>query len=113
MSEYWAAVYERLQDDYDFLKLLCNDTSNSELLKWITPNKLLQLKCARFIKKGKIVSKSGLIDELVKHSANEPALRRIILFNWIENNHLTMKFLDANVDEKIADEHNSGTLGNI
>lgn len=113
MSEYWAAVYERLQDDYDFLKLLCNDTSNSELLKWITPNKLLQLKCARFIKKGKIVSKIGLIDELVKHSANEPALRRIILFNWIENNHLTMKFLDANVDEKIADELNSGKFGNI
>ena len=49
----------------------------------------------------------------MKHSANEPALRRIILFNWIENNHLTMKFLDANVDEKIADELNSGKFGNI
>ncbi|MDD3000147.1 MAG: DUF2325 domain-containing protein [Candidatus Riflebacteria bacterium] len=113
IDEYWVAVYERLQNDYDFLKLLCNDTSNAELLKWIMPNKLLQMKCARFIKKGKIVNKSGIVDELVKHSANEAALRKIILFNWIENNHLTMKFLDLNVDENVANDLNNGKFGDV
>lgn len=99
-DDFWAPIFAKLHEDLGFLRLLCLDTADADLLNWVLPNRPLAQRCNRFIRKHKITEKSGLIDEIIDYSRSDQALRKIILFTWVEKNPVTMGFvsLPANSD---------------
>ena len=110
-DDYWAPVFAKLLEDLSFLRLLCHDTADADLLNWVLPNKPLALRCARLIRRHKIVDRSSLINEVMDFAENDQALRKIILFTWVEKNPKTMGFVSvAATPENIA-RLESGSYG--
>ena len=106
-EDYWAPVFARLLEDLDFLGQLCRNTADADLLNWVLPNKPLALKCARFIRRHKITDRNSLISEVMEFAADDMALRKIILFTWVEKNPKTMGFMSIpaspeNIEKLIA-----------
>lgn len=111
-NDFWDKLYVRVLEDYELLKLIALDTSSNVLLKLVRPNKPLYLSCARFIKKGKITNKDAFVDKLLAYGRKDEALRRIILFTWVEDNKTTLSFLTLGVDKEVMSELNQGKFGN-
>jgi len=110
-DDYWAPVFAKLLEDLSFLRLLCHDTADADLLNWVLPNKPLAVRCAKFIRRHKIVDRSSLINEVMDFAEDDQALRKIILFTWVEKNPKTMGFVSvAATPENIA-RLESGSYG--
>ena len=110
-DDYWAPVFAKLLEDLSFLRLLCHDTADADLLNWVLPNKPLAVRCAKFIRRHKIVDRSSLINEVMDFAEDDRALRKIILFTWVEKNPKTMGFVSvAATPENIA-RLESGSYG--
>lgn len=110
-DDYWAPVFAKLLEDLSFLRLLCHDTADADLLNWVLPNKPLALRCAKFIRRHKIVDRTSLINEVMDFAEDDQALRKIILFTWVEKNPKTMGFVSvAATPENIA-RLESGSYG--
>lgn len=110
-NEFWEKLYARLLEDYDFLALAVLDTSDNELIKLVKPNRALSLSCASLIKKGKITNKTAFAERFVAYAAKDAALRKIILFSWIENNQKTMAFLTLAVNQEVVKQLNQDEFG--
>jgi predicted nucleic acid-binding Zn-ribbon protein len=98
-SSYWDPIFAKLLENLDFLKEICEDTSDADLLAWVKPNPLLWNKAARYIRRRKIHNRSGLINEIISFAGKEYSLRKIILFNWVEKNKITMSFPELPADQ--------------
>ncbi len=110
-DDFWAPVFERLLEDYPFLELVAADTSENDLISWVKPNKALFARCARFIKKNRVLDKPALIREILAYSRNDVALRKIILYTWVEKNPQTMKFPTLAADAANEAQLQSGVFG--
>ncbi|EKD80897.1 MAG: hypothetical protein ACD_39C02106G0002 [uncultured bacterium] len=110
-EDFWAPVFERLLEDYGFLELVVNDTAESDLTSWIKPNRALFARCARFVKKNRVLDKPALAREMLAYSRNDAALRKIILFTWVEKNSVTMKFPTLPVTAESETQLQSGAFG--
>ena len=112
-DDFWKAVYEKLIDNRELLKLICFDTANQEILSWVRPNTTLRSRCARFMHNGVIADKSGLIKEVLNYSANNKALRRIILLTWVDKNPDSMAFFKLPGNSESVERLRKGEFGNI
>jgi len=110
-DDFWAPVFERLLEDYPFLELVAADTSESDLISWIRPNRALFARCARFIKKNRILDKAVLVREMLAYARNDQALRKIILFTWVEKNPQAMRFPTLAADAGHEEQLRSGVFG--
>jgi len=110
-EDFWAPVFERLLEDYDFLELVAGDTSENDLISWVKPNRALFARCARFFKKNRVLDKLALAREMLAYSRNDQALRKIILFTWVEKNPKTMKFPTLATDGESESKLLSGAFG--
>lgn len=99
-EDYWAPVFARLLEDIDFLRNLCCDTSDADLVNWVLPNRPLAQKCARFIRRHKITDRASLISEVIDFAEEDEALRKIILFTWVEKNPKTMGFMSIPANQE-------------
>jgi hypothetical protein len=111
-DDFWAPVFERLLEDYSFLELVAADTSENDLVSWVKPNRALFARCARFIKKNRVLDKPSLVREMLVYARTDPALRKIILFTWVEKNSQTMKFPTLATDADSEMQLQSGAFGN-
>lgn len=91
-EDFWGPIFASLHENQEFLRQLCHDTDDADLLNWIMPNQALARRCAGFIRKHKITDRAGLIDEVLGYAESDQALRKIILFTWVEKNPRTMGF---------------------
>ncbi len=112
-DDFWGPIYEKLIDNQDLLPLVCEDTSENDLFSWISPNPLLYKACKPFIKGKKLKSKSSCIQRVIDFAKRERALRKIILFNWIDKNQTTLKFATHPIDSKAIERLASGDFGGI
>lgn len=112
-GDFWENLYARLLEDRGFLALAVLDTPSKELLKLVKPNRALALSCASFIKKGKITNKEAFAERFLAYAANDEALRKIILFTWIENNKKTMEFLTLAVNQEVVAQLNGDEFGGV
>lgn len=110
-DDYWAPVFAKLLEDLSFLRLLCHDTADADLLNWVLPNKPLALRCAKFIRRHKIVDRSSLINEVMDFAEDDQALRKIILFTWVEKNPKTMGFVSVAATPENISRLESGSYG--
>lgn len=110
-EDFWAQVFERLQDDYSFLALVAADTSENDLIGWVKPNRALFARCARFVKKNRVVDKPALVREILAYARSDNALRKIILFTWVEKNPQTMQFPSLVSDRENEAKLLSGSFG--
>ena len=112
-DEYWNKIYEKLIDNRELLKLICFDTANQEILSWVRPNTTLRSRCSRFMHNGVIADKNGLIKEVLNYSANNKALRRIILLTWVDKNPDSMAFFKIPGNTEAIERLKKGEFGNI
>ena len=112
-DDFWKAVFEKLIENRDLLKLICFDTANQEILSWVRPNTTLRSRCARFMHNGVIADKNGLIKELLNYSVNNKALRRIILLTWVDKNPEAMAFFKVPGNSEAVERLKKGEFGNI
>ena len=112
-DDYWKAVYEKLIDNRELLRLICLDTANQEILSWVRPNSTLRSRCSRFMHNGVIADKNGLIKEVLNYSANNKALRRIILLTWVDKNPDSMAFFKLPGNSETVERLKKGEFGNI
>ncbi|KAF1082072.1 MAG: hypothetical protein GQF41_1712 [Candidatus Rifleibacterium amylolyticum] len=110
-EDFWAPVFERLLEDYAFLELVAVDSSENDLISLVKPNRALFARCARFIKKNRVLDKPALAREMLAYSRNDRALRQIILFTWVEKNPQTMKFPTLATDVESESKLLSGAFG--
>lgn len=110
-EDFWAPVFARLVEDYEFLDMVANDTAENDLVSWVKPNRALFARCARFIKKNRVLDKPALAREMLAYARNDAALRKIILFTWVEKNAVTMEFPTLAVTEEIESQLQSGRFG--
>ncbi|MDD2999454.1 MAG: DUF2325 domain-containing protein [Candidatus Riflebacteria bacterium] len=110
-DDFWSPVFARLHENLFFLKQLCHDTSNTDLQNWVLGNRQLSLRCARFLKKHKVADRNGLIEELISYSEKDQALRKIILFTWVEKNPKPMSFPSLRTDEQTLQKLLQGDFG--
>ena len=112
-DDFWKAVYEKLIDNCELLRLICFDTANQEILSWVRPNSILRSRCSRFMHNGVIADKNGLIKEVLNYSANNKALRRIILLTWVDKNPDSMAFFKITGNAEAIERLKKGEFGNI
>ena len=112
-DDFWKAVYEKLIENRELLRLICFDTANQEILSWVRPNSTLRARCARFMHNGVIADKSGLIKEVLNYSVNNKALRRIILLTWVDKNPQSMAFFKLPGNSESVERLKKGEFGNI
>lgn len=110
-GDYWAPVFARLLEDYEFLELVAADTSEKDLISWIKPNRTLFARCARFLKKNRVVDKPALLRELLAYARNDAALRKIILYTWVEKNPDSMRFTTLVADADAEKKLRAGNFG--
>ncbi|MDD3149040.1 MAG: hypothetical protein PHD82_17250, partial [Candidatus Riflebacteria bacterium] len=99
-EDYWAPVFAKLLEDRGFLRRLCHDTADADLVNWVLPNQPLARKCTRYIRRHKITDKAALIDEILFFADEDEALRKIILFTWVEKNPKTMGFMSIPANQE-------------
>lgn len=112
-DEFWNSVFDKLKDDYELLKLICADTSDSDLLSWVKPNQKLWTRCGRFIHKNTIHDKNSFIKELVAYSEKDSPLRKIILLTWVNKNQPSMDFFKLPGNEESIKKLSDGQFGGI
>ncbi|MBU1108997.1 MAG: DUF2325 domain-containing protein [Candidatus Riflebacteria bacterium] len=112
-EDFWAPVFARLLVDYEFLELVVNDTTDADLVSWIRPNRALFARCARFLKKNRVLDKPALAREMLIYAREDEALRKIILYTWVEKNPLTMRFPTLVVDAAAEEQLQSGEFGSL
>ena len=112
-DEYWNKIYEKLIDNRELLKLICFDTANQEILSWVRPNSTLRSRCSRFMHNGVIADKNGLVKEVLNYSANNKALRRIILLTWVDKNPDSMEFFKIPGNAEAIERLKKGEFGSI
>jgi hypothetical protein len=110
-NDFWAPVFAKLLENYEFLEKICNDTSDSDLYSWVKPNPVLWNKAAKYIRKRKITDKKGLVKTIIDYARNNDNLRKIILFNWVEKNKKTMDFTGIRADAQAFDRLLTGEFG--
>lgn len=110
-SESRDKLYEKIQKDIGFAKLICSDFNENTLISLIKPNKILEMKCSPFMKKGRITNKTAVINEITNHAKSNYTLSKIIMLTWLENNKATTKFIETNVTKAVIEELNSGKFG--
>ena len=111
VEDFWGPIFARLLVDYDFLELVVNDTADTDLVSWIKPNRAIFARCARFLKKNRVLDKPALAREMLAYARNDEPLRKIILFTWVEKNPLTMRFPTLVVDAAVEGQLQSGEFG--
>ncbi len=112
-DEFWNSVFDKLKEDYELLKLICADTSDSDLLSWVKPNQKLWTRCGRFIQKNTIHDKDSFIKELVAYSEKDSPLRKIILLTWVNKNQTSMDFFKLPGNEESIKKLSDGEFGGI
>ena len=112
-DDFWKAVYDKLIDNYELLKLICFDTANQDLLAWINPNHELKVRCNRFLKFGIIADREGLMNEIIAYSKNNAPLRKIILLTWVNKNQKSMDFFSQAGNTASIEKLRKGEFGNI
>lgn len=112
-DDFWKAVYDKLIDDFELLRIICEDTSNKDLLSWIKPNSRLRVLCGKYMRKGLISDRSGLIRELVNYSKGDNPLRRIILLTWVDNNQPSMNFYKIAGNDDAVRRLANGEFGDL
>lgn len=110
-EDYWAPIFARLLEDTDFLRQLCRNTADADLLNWVLPNRPLALKCTRFIRRHKITDRNSLINEVMEFAEEDIALRKIILFTWVEKNPKTMGFMSIPASPENIEKLVAGQFG--
>lgn len=111
-DKFWQERFDKLIDNLELLKLICFDTANSDLLSWIKPNHELAVRCNRFLQKGNIANKAGLVNELVAYAKTYNPLRRIILFTWVDKNQPAMDFFKLPGNSTSIEKLANGEFGN-
>ena len=112
-DDFWKAVYDKLIDNHELLKLICFDTSNQDLLSWVNPNHELKVRCNRFLKFGIIADREGLINEIIAYSKTNAPLRKIILLTWVNKNQVSMNFFNQAGNAASIEKLKQGEYGNI
>ena len=111
-DDFWKAVYDKLIDNMELLKLICRDTSNADLLAWVKPNSRLKTRCARYLKNGFIADREGIINEMLSYAKTDNPLRRIILLTWVDKNQASMAFFKIPGNQAAIERLGKGEFGN-
>ena len=111
-DDFWKAVYGKLVDNMELLKLICRDTSSADLLAWAKPNSRLKTRCARYLRNGFIADREGFINEMLSYAVNDNPLRRIILLTWVDKNQASMAFFKLIGNQAAIERLAKGEFGN-
>lgn len=110
-EDFWGPIFAKLHEDLELLKLICFDTSDSDLLSWVKPNPVLWSKASRYLRKKKVLDRQGLIGEILAFAAKEQALRKIIFYTWFEKNQQTFKFTTLAANQEAMNRLVKGDFG--
>lgn len=112
VEDFWGPIFAKLHEDMDLLTLICEDTSDTDLVAWIKPNPILWPRCARYIQRKKVVNRQAVIKEILNFAGKEQPLRKIILLTWVDKNPITMRFASVSVDSETLKQMIAGDFGN-
>ncbi|MBF0499304.1 MAG: hypothetical protein HQM09_04185 [Candidatus Riflebacteria bacterium] len=108
---FWEPVFRRAMDDPEILALIAQDTPDRMLSDLIKPNPAMALATAPFIKHGRITSHKQVLQVILRQASREESLRRVLLYQWVNDNAVAMTFPTIPPDESAAKRLAAGEFG--
>lgn len=110
-EDFWGSIFASLHENLEFLRLPLADASDSDLISWIKPNRQLAAACARFFHKNSITNRLALEKVILQYAKNNPPLRKMIFFTWVEKNPHSMSIPSQPLTQEMQERIMAGEFG--
>ena len=112
-DDFWEPIYAKLLAKHDYINEIAKDLPEKVIVELVLPNPELYRICKPYLKKKKIKDRPPFFRLLESYLPRDRALRKIILFTWIESNPESMKFPTLHLTEETEKKLFEGNFGSF